>query len=123
MFVNVAEVKVNVTQIQEYMTNWQPFRDMWEVNKDKFIERYEKEKPNAAQFDSNIGRYTEIANNVQVQDSMTAVHFILVDSSELKRAIIEHCVEWQTKLCTLLHKLTLEKISHVYEYTNEYSEK
>lgn len=104
------------------MKMWEPFRDMWEVDKDKFIERYEQEKPNAAQFDANIGRYTEVINNVQIQETITPVHFILVNSSDLKRSITDHCVEWQTKLCDLLYKLTIGKIKHVYEYSKTNSE-
>ncbi|KAI4471763.1 dynein heavy chain [Holotrichia oblita] len=110
------EVKVNVFEIQEYMKSWEPFRDMWEVDKDKFIERYELEKPNATQFDANIGRYTEVINNVQIQETITPVHFILVNCSDLKKSITEHCTQWQAKLCELLYKLTVNKINHVYDY-------
>lgn len=108
--------------MQMYLLIWEPFRDMWEVDKNRFIERYEQQKPNAAQFDSNIGRYTEVANNVQIQESVTAVHFIVVNSLDLKKAIIEHCIEWQSKLCALLNKLTNKKINHVYDYIETNSE-
>lgn len=111
-----TEVTVIVQQIQDYMKTWEPFRDMWEVDKLRFIERYEKQNPNAAQFDANIGRYTEVANNVQIQETVTAVHFIVVNSVDLKKAIVEHCVEWQQKLCTLLFKITERMIHHVYKY-------
>lgn len=111
-----------VQQIQEYMTTWEPFRDLWEVDKDRFIERYEKENPSAGQFDSNIGRYTEVANNVQVQETVTAVHFIIVNSIELKKAIVNHCIEWQQKLCALLYKITDRMISHVYVYVRKNGE-
>lgn len=116
------EVAVNVQQIQEYMKIWDPFRDMWEVDKDRFVERYEKENPNAAQFDANIGRYTEVANNVQIQETVTAVHFIVVHSVELKKEIVDHCAIWQEKLCALLYKLTNNKINHIYNYMKENSE-
>ncbi|KAB0795300.1 hypothetical protein PPYR_12139 [Photinus pyralis] len=116
------EVNVNVQHMQSYLAIWEPFRDMWEVDKERFIGRYELSKPKAMQFDSNIGRYTEVANNVQIQESTTAVHFIVVNSVELKRAIIEHCVEWQSKLCALLKKLTYEQINHVYTYINTNTE-
>lgn len=105
-----------VQKIQEYMKTWSPFRDMWEIDKDRFIDRYEKEAPSAAQFDSNIGRYTEIANNVEMQETVTSVHFIVVNSVDLKKSIIEHCVQWQSKLCKLLHKITEQSINHLYNY-------
>ncbi|KAK4876213.1 hypothetical protein RN001_012635 [Aquatica leii] len=110
------EVNVNVHHMQTYLSVWEPFRDMWEVDKDRFIERYERQNPTAAHFDSNIGRYTEVANNVQIQESISSVHFIVVNSVELKRAIIDHCIEWQQQLCSLLYKLTEIKLNDVYTY-------
>lgn len=110
------EVSHNVKLIQEYMTTWEPFRDLWEIDKDLFMDKYEGEYPTADQFDANIGRYTEVANNVQIQEGVTVVHFIRINCSELKRAIIEHCVQWQMKLCQLLYKLTVRNINDVYAY-------
>ncbi|KAF5308522.1 hypothetical protein FQR65_LT06187 [Abscondita terminalis] len=112
------EVTVNVQHMQTYLAIWEPFRDMWEVDKDRFIERYEKQNPTAVHFDSNIGRYTEVANNVQIQEFVSSVHFIVVNSVELKKAIIGHCIEWQQRLCDLLNKLTDQKVASVYKYIN-----
>nr|XP_015838947.1 PREDICTED: dynein heavy chain 2, axonemal [Tribolium castaneum] len=110
------EMSLNVKKIQEYMTIWEPFRDLWEIDKDLFMTKYETENPTAAQFDANIGRYTEVANNVQIQEGVTVVHFIRINCSELKKSIIEHCLQWQMKLCQLLYKLTVRNIDDVYEY-------
>lgn len=98
------------------MKTWEPFRDMWEVDKERFIIRYQNQKPSAAAFDSNIGRYTEVANNVQMQETISIVHFIMINAGDLKKSIIEHCVTWQRMLCELLRKMTNEKIEQVYEY-------
>ncbi|XP_031338901.1 dynein heavy chain 2, axonemal-like isoform X2 [Photinus pyralis] len=116
------EVTVNVRHMHTYLAIWEPFRDMWEVDKERFMARYEQQKPSAAQFDSNIGRYTEVANNVQIQESVSNVHFIVVNSVELKKSIIDHCIDWQNNLCALLHKLTVEKVRHVYAYIHTNSE-
>ncbi|XP_023311334.1 dynein heavy chain 2, axonemal [Anoplophora glabripennis] len=110
------EVRVNVEKIKEYMRIWEPFRDLWEVDKDKFIERYEKENPSASLFDSNIARYTEMANNVQIQETLTAVHFLQINCADLKQGIIEHCMEWQRKLCALLFKMTKQNLQELYHY-------
>jgi dynein heavy chain len=117
-----SEVSINVKMIQEYMTTWEPFRDLWEIDKDLFMSKYETENPSASQFDANIGRYTEVANNVQIQEGVTVVHFIRINCAELKRAIIEHCLEWQVKLCELLYKLTVRNIDEIYDYIKVNSE-
>ncbi|RZC39323.1 DHC N1 domain containing protein, partial [Asbolus verrucosus] len=116
------EVNYNVKMIQEYMQTWEPFRDLWEIDKDLFMHKYEAENPSAAEFDANIGRYTEVANNVQIQEGVTVVHFIRINCADLKKAIIEHCVQWQLKLCELLHNLTVRKIKEIYEYIKVNSE-
>ncbi|XP_044753245.1 dynein axonemal heavy chain 2 [Coccinella septempunctata] len=113
------EVMINAENIHEYMKIWEPFRDLWEIDKDKFIQKYESKNPNAASFDANMGRYTEFANNVQMQETVVPVHFSLINSDLLKRAIIEHCIKWQEKLAELLLKLTVKKIKHVHSYIEE----
>ncbi|KAJ8920059.1 hypothetical protein NQ315_011713 [Exocentrus adspersus] len=110
------EVRVNVEKLKDYMKIWEPFRDLWEVDKVKFIARYEIENPSASLFDSNIARYTEMANNVQIQETITAVHFLQINCAELKQGIIEHCMEWQQKLCDLLFKMTKANIEELYNY-------
>ncbi|KAF7269690.1 hypothetical protein GWI33_017275 [Rhynchophorus ferrugineus] len=115
------EVRIVVEKIKEYIKVWEPFRDLWEVDKDKFIVRYEQENPSAALFDANIGRYTELANNVQIQETVSDVHFLQINCANLKKAIIEHCMEWQEKLCLLLYNMTERKLDAIYEYMETYS--
>ncbi|CAG9862849.1 unnamed protein product [Phyllotreta striolata] len=111
------EVRVNVDKLREYMKNWEPFRDLWEVDKEKFIARYEKEEPSASVFDSNIARYTEMANKVNMLETLSAVHFAQINCADLKQSIIANCMEWQDKMCNLLHKMTVKKIKNFYNYT------
>lgn len=110
------EVTINVQHMQEYMLTWEPYRDMWEVDKDLFVERYEAQLPNAAQFDANIFRYTEVANSVELQETLAHVHFLLINTADLKRDIIDHCVLWQQKLSALLYSITEVAIRGVHEY-------
>lgn len=85
--------------------------------------RYEKLKPTADTFDSDISRYTMIANNVQIQDTVTSVHFLDVNADRLKGAIIEECSVWQQKLIGVLFRQTLNMVNHVYHYIAENSKK
>ena len=72
---------------------------------------------------SFLCRYTEHANNVQLQETVSLVHFIMIDSTKLKLAIIQHCHVWQELLLKLLQKNTAEKINSCYQYTRENTEK
>lgn len=64
-----------------------------------------------------------MANNVQMQDTVTTVHFIDVNSDTLKQAIIDHCSLWQKKLTGLLLHLTEEKLNYAYNYISENGKK
>ncbi|XP_008209980.1 dynein heavy chain 2, axonemal [Nasonia vitripennis] len=110
------EVSYCFTQVQNYLTTWEPFRDIWEVNKDLFIQRYEKLKPTVALFDADIGRYAEVANNVQMQETVVTVHFLEINVDRLKAAIVQQCSLWQQKLTGLLLELTEGKVHHIYKY-------
>lgn len=136
--------------MQTYLKTWEPFHEVWEMNREMFLQRYleveifiiddsivekknsikleinlryEKLKPTADTFDSDISRYTMIANNVQMQDTMTSVHFLDVNADRLKGAIIEECSVWQQKLIGVLFRQTQTMVNHVYHYIAENSKK
>lgn len=52
-------------------------------------------------------RYTEVANNVQTQETILNIQFVLLDCSPLKMAILAHCQEWQNKFTTLLSEIAI----------------
>ncbi|KAK2576896.1 hypothetical protein KPH14_005521 [Odynerus spinipes] len=109
------------SQVQTYLKTWEPFRDVWEVNKDLFIQRYEKLKPTVTSFDSDISRYAEVANNVEMQETVMNVHFLDVNCDGLKSIIVQECATWQEKLTALMQRVTEAKIDHVYQYIAENS--
>jgi hypothetical protein len=58
-----------------------------------------------------------------MQESVSPVHFIIINSMQLKDAIVECCHLWQDKLAKLLLRLTYDKIWDSYRYTSENTEK
>ncbi|CAK9808028.1 Dynein axonemal heavy chain 2 [Anthophora quadrimaculata] len=117
------EVNYCFVQMQNYLKTWEPFQDVWEMNRDMYLQRYEKLRPTAETFDSDIARYTIIANNVQMQETVMTVHFLDVNADRLKGAIIEQCSVWQQKLIGLLMQQTQNMMNHVYHYIAENSKK
>lgn len=76
-----------------------------------------------ASFDAEIERYSEMANNVEMQETVTIVHFLDVNSDRLKAAIIEHCSIWQQKLTALLFHMTQVSMDQLYKYMKENEKK
>lgn len=88
----------------------------WEVDKDRFMRKYEEvEKSSAATFDVNIGRYTEVANQVSLQESVTSVYFIVVNSNLLKNSILAHIDDWQKRHTDLLKKRAYDQITSKFQ--------
>jgi hypothetical protein len=50
--------------------------------------------PPLYKFDADIARYDEVANNAEKEDTLVGVQFLLLDSADLKRSIIQHCQTW-----------------------------
>lgn len=91
------------------------------MNKDLFIQRYELLNPTVTSFDSDISRYSEVANNVQMQEAISYIHFIQINSGPLKLAIVNHCSIWQEKLFQLLKKMADKNVRAIIQYCNHHA--
>ncbi|CAK1540781.1 unnamed protein product [Leptosia nina] len=111
-----SEIEYNLGLIREHMRMWDPYAHIWKIDKDEFMEKYRQEGHTAADFDELIINYSDLANAVQIQETFNQIHFITLNSSELKKSIIAHCSVWQTKLGQLLRTITECDIDVVYAY-------
>lgn len=103
------EIIYNQQQITEYVEVWAPFRAIWETDKVEFSERFVS--TTASTFDMNITIYTETANQVQLQESITSVYFLDVSAYKLKNSILLHIEEWKDRYKDLLKKTAFEKLT------------
>ena len=55
-------------------------------------------------------RYSEMANNVQKEDTLVNKDFVLLDCSPIKVAIMAHCDEWQSRFYKLLLEMASKKL-------------
>ncbi|XP_037870398.1 dynein axonemal heavy chain 2 isoform X3 [Bombyx mori] len=117
-----AEIEYNLSLINDHICMWDPYAHIWNVNKDQFLEQYRLEKHTAAEFDALIINYSNLANSVQIQETINQIHFVTLNSNHLKKSIIAHCLVWQTKLGELLRKITESDIDKVYVYVEKSSE-
>ena len=68
---------------------------------------------------ATLSRYSEVANNVQMQDTIVGSQFTLLDSAGLKQSIVSHCTEWQLKLTQLLLRIAADRLTEVHRYVTE----
>lgn len=68
-------------------------------------------------------RYTEVANNVQTQETILNIQFVLLDCSPLKFAILGHCQEWQNKFTSLLYEIATARLKELHGFLQSNAEK
>ncbi|XP_053613118.1 dynein axonemal heavy chain 2 isoform X1 [Plodia interpunctella] len=117
-----TEIEYNITLVAEHIKMWDPYAHIWKVDKEEFMVKYREEKHPASDFDALIIDYSNLANTVQIQETVNQIHFITLNSSELKKSIIAHCLKWQVKLGELLRAITEADIDVVYAYVEKSSE-
>lgn len=76
-------------------------------------------KPQVGSFDADIGRYTEVANNVHTQDPILNILFVMLDCSPLKNAILQHCTQWQQKFTGLLKDIAIGEMQNLTDHLKE----
>uniref|UniRef100_A0A8C0I316 Dynein axonemal heavy chain 2 n=1 Tax=Balaenoptera musculus TaxID=9771 RepID=A0A8C0I316_BALMU len=113
----------NAALLQNYLKTWDTYREIWEINKDSFIRRYQRLNPPVSSFDADIARYTEVANNVQKEETVLNIQFVLLDCSHLKFSLVQHCNEWQNKFTTLLKEMAARRLLELHTYLQENAEK
>lgn len=69
----VSEIEFNLTLINEHIRMWDPYTHIWKVDKTAFLENYREERHTAADFDALIINYSELANTVQIQETVNQV--------------------------------------------------
>ncbi|CAG9785840.1 unnamed protein product [Diatraea saccharalis] len=117
-----AEIYFNLELIKEHIHMWDPYSHIWTVDKDEFMIKYREENHTAIEFEQLIINYSDLANAVQIQETYNQIHFVSLNSHQLKKAIISHCLVWQTKLGELLRRITEYDIDVIYNYVEKNSE-
>lgn len=70
-----------------------------------------------------LSSYTEVANNVQKEETVLNIQFVMLDCSHLKFSLVQHCNEWQNKFTTLLKEMAAKRLLELHTYLKENAEK
>jgi dynein heavy chain len=102
------------SDLQQLIKPWeaQTYRQIWEPDKEAFIRRYALTKRNS--FQKDISQYRDLQAEIQGAETLTSAKFIRVDFSQLKQALIHHCVLWQQRLTSLLHSNAHTELSSLH---------
>ncbi|EGD81605.1 dynein heavy chain 2 [Salpingoeca rosetta] len=116
-------LKDNEPNLRDYVGVWhESYHEIWQTDIERFLQRYAQMNPPLAQFDGDIARYAEVANNVQKEETFTPINFVQLDCTMLKYSLLELCNQWQEQLTELLHRRAKGDLARVREYLQTQSE-
>lgn len=69
----ITEIEYNITLVLDHLKMWDPYAHIWQVDKDEFMKQYREEKHTAADFDALIINYSNLANSVQILETINQV--------------------------------------------------
>jgi len=64
-------------------------------------------------------RYTEVANNIQNDETVLDVQLVLLDCGPLKSSLVQHCNEWQSKLTQLLSFMAGRRLTELHGFLQD----
>lgn len=86
------------------------------------MDAFDATDPSPENFHCNITKYTEIANQISMQnDELYSIHYVQLNVSELKRSVITHIDTWQRLHMDLLARRSFKKLDSIYEYIQQMS--
>ncbi|XP_055836500.1 dynein axonemal heavy chain 2 isoform X2 [Episyrphus balteatus] len=117
------EVEYNISELNAFLVNWTKFQPIWEMQELTFLKNWEEREQTAEAFDESLSNYTSFANEVSIQETISTVHFITINSSKLKNSILDFIDCWQDFNVKLLKKKAYARIKGIYKYMNYNIEK
>ena len=113
-------IERNNDQVKEWSTMWnQNYMEFWSINKDAFIEKYDTMNKDISSFDADLARYPETQNNVQKEEAIVMINFVLLDSNPIKLSISRHCQEWLDKFTGLLSRRATKRLTSIMSFMEE----
>eukprot|EP00981_Chlorochromonas_danica_P004175 scaffold838_cov160-Ochromonas_danica.AAC.12 len=111
------------TELQKHLSYWDKYKSLWEAEKDSAIRRYAKANNSPAQFDIDITRYKTQQAEINGENSTQAINFVRIDCNAMKEALINHCLQSQSKLTGLLNQNGAQELSAIYSFLDDSREK
>lgn len=125
LFILSIEILETESAIAKYASTWEPYRCQWSTaNKEECMDAFDATDPSPDHFHCNIKRFTEIANQISMQnDEQYGIHYVQINVSELKMSIIGHIDAWQRLHMEFFARRSFKKIDLIYEYIMQMSMK
>lgn len=78
--------------VQQHADTWLNFRHIWKIPKKNFMLNYIAQKPKASDFDYDITRYIDLAQEVQARETNVQVHLKYLIISQKFMCVDHSCI-------------------------------
>lgn len=122
-WINISVIEMNIEKIRDYLDSWNLFRILWEVDINLFMTKYRKIGMELDDFEESMSKYFDVSNQVLMQDTVSTVTYVILNSSKLKKAVLEYVNWWKRSYRQTLCDSTLRKLEVFYTYANDHVER
>lgn len=113
-------IEKNVEKIRDYVDSWNLFRMIWEMDIDQFMTMYRSRGLELDEFEGSMTKYFDVSNQVLMQDTVTTVTFVVLNSSKLKKVVLEYIAKWKKSYKETLCATAVTKMDEFYAFTKNY---
>lgn len=110
------EVRFEINALITYLDVWLVYKNLWIFDIKEHLDEFESEQPNSVAYENLIDTYGDLADKVAVQETITSVHFIIVNSQNLRNSLLDIIDEWQVAVVDLLLNRAVKSV-HSKFYT------
>lgn len=94
----------------DYIYAWQHFRSIWDIDIDRFMVKYQNRGLELKEFESAMLKYFDVANQVQMQDTIVTINYLTFNCSRLKDHVLDYIADWKKSYKLSLCTATLKKL-------------
>mmetsp|Transcript_18885 Transcript_18885/g.22437 ORF Transcript_18885/g.22437 Transcript_18885/m.22437 type:complete len:4042 (-) Transcript_18885:161-12286(-) len=92
---------------------WNKYRHLWAIDRASFIRNYAKAGHSLLDLEKEFDGYKKSMADASGETVSSSVAFLRVDSSRLRAELVQHALEWQRALTTLLNNMAKESLNEI----------
>lgn len=103
-------IEENLEKTSDYVNSWDHFSSIWDTDVDRFMTKFQEKGLTLKEFESSMGKYFDVANQVMMQDTTVTITYITYNCLKLKEILLEFIASWKKSYKQTLCATTLKKL-------------
>ena len=113
------EVEKTTLSVRDELSKWNIYSALWEMDKGSYFRRYEKAKHAVVKFETDITCCISERKALESRNAQKIIQFVELHFSALKSCLLEHSIEWQSNLTSLMNANASRKLLELHDFFDE----